>query len=76
MTLGQSWELTRGHQKLMLVVVAWFPVLMAVPMLLLGALPYAFPLSSLLATAVTVVEVAALSIAFRRIWQEDSPDSA
>lgn len=65
-----SWELTKNYQLLMFLVVIVFPLLLAIPMLLVTLVPHAFWLSSLLSTFVMVFEVAALSMAYLLIISE------
>ena len=65
-----SWELTRQHQILMILVVAVFPVILLLPAMLLSFLPYTFVLTSFLTTFSTVFTVAALSVAYKAICQE------
>ncbi len=65
-----SWKLTRSHQGLMFLVVIAFPILLAVPTVLFGFVPYTFFLSSLVSTFVIVFEVAALSMAYQLITDE------
>jgi hypothetical protein len=65
-----SWELTEQYQMLMFLVVVIFPVLLAIPAILLNFLPYTFLLTSLLSTFVVVFEVAALSMAYQLITND------
>ncbi len=65
-----SWEFTERHQTLMFLVVIAFPILLAVPTIILSFVPYTFFLSSLVSTFVIVFEVAALSMAYQLITAE------
>ncbi len=65
-----SWKLTETYQLLMFLVVVVFPILLAIPTIILIWIPYTFLLSSLLSTFVIVFEVAALSMAYQLITTE------
>lgn len=71
-TFSQSWELTRGYQALMFLVVIGFPVLLAGPIYILEFVPYIPFLSSLAPAVIIVFEVAALSMAYQLITTEES----
>ncbi len=43
----QSWELTKNHQLLMFLVVVIFPLMLAIPAVILDSMPYTFLLASL-----------------------------
>ena len=58
------------HQVLMCLVVGVYPLMLAVPFLLLNLIPHVFFLASALSMLATVLEVAALSMAFRWIGQQ------
>jgi len=60
-TFKTSWHLTKDYQLLMLLVVVAFPMLLAVPEILLNNVPYSAVLSNLLSTVVIVFVVSALS---------------
>lgn len=65
-----SWYLTKDYQLLMLLVVVAFPMLLAVPEILLNNVPYSAVISNVLSTFVIVFEVAALSMAYQLIASE------
>lgn len=62
-----SWEMTEDYQMLMFLVVILFPIMLAVPVILLAFIPYTFLLSSIISTFVVVFQVAALSMAYQLI---------
>jgi hypothetical protein len=62
-----SWEMTENHQMLMILVVILFPMLLAIPAIILNFIPYTFLLSSFISTFVIVFQVAALSMAYQVI---------
>lgn len=65
-----SWELTKKHQLLMFLVVVAFPILLAIPLIILNLVPYTSFISSLASTFVIVFEVAALSMVYQLITTE------
>lgn len=73
-SFGKSWELTEDHQLLMFLVVVVFPLIVAVPVILLAFIPYTTLLTSLLSTLLVVFEVAALSMAFKLITELPSEE--
>jgi hypothetical protein len=62
-----SWEMTEGYQILMFLVVILFPIMLAIPAIILDFIPYTFLLSSFISTFVVVFQVAALSMAYQLI---------
>lgn len=62
-----SWEMTQNYQMLMFLVVILFPMLLAIPAIILNFIPYTFLLSSFISTFVIVFQVAALSMAYQLI---------
>jgi len=71
-----SWQATRHHQVLMLVVVAVFPLAIGIPEMLLSNIPYITPVLSLIAAMTMVLTIAALSVAFQIITKEASTPPA
>ncbi len=69
-TFFDSWKATRGHQILMLVVVAIFPMVIGIPGILLSRIPYMWIFVNVLSAVTMVFVVAALSVAFQVITQE------
>jgi len=67
-----SWVLTKKYQLLMFLVVIAFPILLAIPSVLLSFVPYTAVLTNILSTFVIVFEVAALSVAYQIITLEKS----
>jgi len=72
-----SWELTKKHQLLMFLVVIVFPIIMAIPCLLilsvlssLLGIPEILELMDIMATVILVIEIAALSMAYKLITDE------
>lgn len=68
-TFKHSWELTRDHQLLMFLVVIIFPILMAIPTIIISLVPYTFLLNSLVSTIAIVFQVAALSMAYQLVTE-------
>jgi len=69
-TFKLSWALTKKYQLLMFLVVIAFPVLLAIPSVLLSFIPYTSVLTNIMSTFVIVFEVAALSVAYQIITLE------
>ena len=74
-TFGSSWALTKDDQILMLFAVIIFPIVLAVvlvgiPVLLLGLIPGMINLNGILTSFTTIFVVAALSIAYKVIYEE------
>lgn len=69
-TFGHSWKLTRHHQFLMSFVVALFPLLLSIPVILISYIPHTFILASVISTLTVVFQVAALSVAYQLITQQ------
>jgi hypothetical protein len=65
MTFRHSWEMSANHNLLMFLVVIVFPFLLYIPVALLARLPYTFLLTGVLWTALIVLQIAALSMAYR-----------
>lgn len=65
-----SWEMTQNYQMLMFLVVILFPMLLAIPAIILGFIPYTFLLSSFISTFVIVFQIAALSMAYQLICED------
>ena len=68
-SFGLSWEMTQNYQMLMFLVVILFPILLAIPAVMLTFVPYTFLLSSFISTFVIVFQVAALSVAYQLITE-------
>ncbi len=69
-TIYDSWKATRGHQVLMIIVVAIFPFVIGLPEQLLSKIPYISVLVSILSAVTMVFVVAALSVAFQVITEK------
>lgn len=69
-TFKLSWELTENYQIDMFLTVILFPILLGIPIIILGLIPYSSFLSSLCAAFVIVFEVAALSLTYKKIISE------
>jgi hypothetical protein len=65
-----SWQLTKKHQLLMMLIVIFFPLALTLPAIIIGAIPYTFLLTSILSTLSTVFTVAALSVTYKEICIE------
>lgn len=65
-----SWEMTQNYQMLMFLVVILFPMLLAIPAIILGFIPYTFLFSSFISTFVIVFQIAALSMAYQLICED------
>ena len=68
-TVAWSWQATLDHRGVALTIVAVFPVLGSVPLILLSLVPYASIPASLLASVLMVVAITALSLLYREIEQ-------
>lgn len=68
-SFGLSWEMTQNYQMLMFLVVILFPILLAIPAIMLTFVPYTFLLSSFISTFVIVFQVAALSVVYQLITE-------
>jgi hypothetical protein len=66
-TFALSWELTKGRQILMFVVLLVFPLLLIIPMVIMVMLVDSFFLSSFISTLLIVFNVAVLSVAYKLI---------
>ncbi len=69
-TFRLSWELTENHKLHMFLIVILFPILLGIPTVIFGLIPYGSFLSSICAAFVIVFEVAALSLAYQQITNE------
>lgn len=66
----RSWEMTERYQMLMFLVVILFPILLAIPAIILEFVPHTFFLTSFISTLVIVFQVAALSMAYQLISED------
>lgn len=73
-TFTDSWRMTESHQLLMVLVVVVIPLVLALPVVFMTTTPLARTVASILMLPVTVVVVAALSIAYQVIRQEQPPN--
>ena len=69
-TFQLSWQLSQNYQLLMFLVVILFPLLLAIPIILLSFIPYSNFLVSIFSAIILVFEVAALSVAYKLITSE------
>lgn len=67
MSFKLSWEMTKNYQMLMFLVVIPFPLLLAIPTIILNFIPHTFLLSSFISTFLIVFQVAALSMVYQLI---------
>lgn len=70
-----SWELTENHQLAMFLVVVIFPIMLGIPTVLFGLVPYGSFISAVFAAFVIVFEIAALSLAYQKITEVEYGES-
>lgn len=71
-SFSDSWEATKKHQVLMLVVVIVFPIVMGIPEKFLSSFPYMQALVNVISSLTLVFVVAALSVAFKVIGESNN----
>lgn len=69
-----SWALSQNYHKLMLFAVVLMPLIVIIPILLVGLLPNTSIITSILSTLTIVLTVASLSVAYKHISNETGKD--
>lgn len=65
-----AWHLTENHRQLMFNSVIGIPIVLTLPIILIGRLPYTFLLTSVLTNLVMVVMAASVSVSYKYISDE------
>jgi len=75
-TLADSWRATKDHKITMFLIVVIFPLVISIPEVLLGFIPYISVFVSLVSCFTAIFVIAALSVAYKIILHDLSTENS